>query len=154
MVIFQHLGETFPHRALEWVLAGVLTSWGLMLLRPEETFAISIVYDGLKVIASERVWGWACLVVGALRFVALFVNGAWVPPSYFLRTATSFASCFFWFTISFGLMVTGTATTGLAVYPWLLIGECICIYRTARDARMAVVARRAERGDLDATSLR
>jgi hypothetical protein len=128
----------------EWLLAWVLASWGWILLRPEPTFLISDVYAGLVRLAPEEVWGWACVTIGTVRLVALIVNGIWVPPTYYLRSFTSAISVFFWFTITLGLSASNQATTGLAVYPWLLVLEVCCLYRTARDARLAQIQAGAE----------
>jgi hypothetical protein len=131
-----HFGSTFPTRISEWALACILASWGLMLLRDDDTFGSSQAYLGLARLASESVWGWACLLAGAVRLVALVINGAWTP-TYHFRSLLAFLSCFFWMQISLGLMATGNASTGLAVYPWLLLTDIYCTYRAARDFRMA-----------------
>jgi hypothetical protein len=134
-----HFSSTFPARTTEWMLACILTSWGLMLLRPETTFD-NLAYLGLARIAEEDTWGWLCTAAGGLRLVALAINGLWVPPTYHLRSLTSFLSCFFWLQITLGFMASGSASTGLAVYPWLLVAEVICTYRTARDYRLARIS--------------
>lgn len=130
--IILHFTETFPSRVLEWILAFILFSWGLMLLRPDATFASSPSYIGLERIASEDTWGWFCAIAGLLRLVALCINGFW-KPTYHIRAATSFLSNFFWLQITLGFIASGNANTGLAVYPWLLLADIICTYRTARD---------------------
>jgi hypothetical protein len=103
-------------------------------------------------VGDELTWGWACLLVGTVRLVALAVNGAWVPPTFHIRSVTSALSCFFWFSISLGMAVTGAATTGLAVYPWLLVGDLVCLYRTARDYRVSILAMRVADGEVNAAS--
>jgi hypothetical protein len=132
-----HFSSTFPSRTAEWMLTCILLSWGLMLLRPEATFASSPAYGGLERVAAEETWGWLCFAAGSIRLVALAINGLWVPPTYHLRSLTSFLSCFFWLQITLGFMASGTASTGLCVYPWLLVAEIVTTYRTARDLRLA-----------------
>lgn len=136
-----HFTQTFPSRVSEWTLASILASWGLMLLRPEVTFATSPSYVGLERIAAEDTWGWFCLIAGVIRLMALTINGIW-KPTYHIRSALAFLSCFFWLQISLGFMASGNASTGLAVYPWLLMLDIYSTYRAARDYRIAQASER------------
>ena len=129
----EHISATFLERLAEWTFAAVLFSWGLILMRPEQTFGISPSSAPLARIADESTWAFYCASVGGLRLLALFVNGWLLPHTYVLRIATSFLSVLAWLTISLGLMASGTANTGIAVYPWILIAEFVCLYRTGRD---------------------
>jgi hypothetical protein len=138
--IVLHIGKHLPTRWPEWILASMLTSWGGILLRPENTFGSSPSYEGLARIASEQTWGWFCLGAGVIRLIALTVNGSWVPTTYHLRSLTAFLSCFFWLQITIGFMASGNASTGLAVYPWLLIADIACVYLSARDYRISRVS--------------
>ena len=104
---------------------------------------LSPAYLGLETIASEEAWGWGCLIIGIIRLLSLFINGFWVPPTFHIRSATSILSTFFWFSIVYGMIASGAATTGLAVYPWLLLTEIFCIFRTARDYRISIMEAKA-----------
>lgn len=137
-MISLHFGQTFHVRVAEWLLACILASWGLMLLRPEITFSTPA-YVGLERIFSEVVWGWLCFVCGGLRLTALAINGLW-RPSYFIRSITAFLSCFFWMQISLSFGGAGNASTGLAVYPWLLVADIYNVYRATVDGRVAKAA--------------
>lgn len=143
-IVLQHLGQTFPTRMAEWFLGVVLFNWGLILIRPEETFNYSTSYAGLVNLAPEDWWAWGCLVVGGARLVALFINGAWVPPTYRLRSITSFLSLLFWFSISYGMMFGSNATTGLAVYPAMALLEYGCLWRTGRDFQLHKMMKQQE----------
>lgn len=114
----------------------MLTSWGLMLLRPEDTFSLSQSYVGLARIANEDTWGMFCLGAGIMRILALGINGWWVPVTYHLRSLTAFLSCFVWAQISLGLAATTNASTGLAVYPWLMVADMACVLLAARDTKL------------------
>ncbi|MGQ4272495.1 hypothetical protein [Terrihabitans sp. B22-R8] len=138
--MFLRFRSTFIDRFAEWVLACILFSTGLMLLRPEETFAASPVYEGLARIATEEHWGLFCLVGGAIRLVALTINGAWMP-TYHFRSVAAFLSCFFWLQFSLGLFGSGSTAIGVAVYPWLLLADIVCVYKIGRDFRMAKAAK-------------
>lgn len=139
-----HIGQHLPFRWPEWIMGAMLTSWGLMLLRPENTFALSQSYVGLARIADEQTWGWFCATAGGLRLAALTINGWWAPATYHLRSLTAFLSCFFWLQISLGIAAASNASTGLAIYPWLLVADMACVYLAARDVSIekAAVSRR------------
>lgn len=139
-----HLSSTFLERLAEWTFAAILCSWGLMLLRPEDSFSLSIAMDPLSRVASETAWGYYCMLVGGLRLAALFINGWMVPHTYVIRSMCSFLSVLAWLTISMGLVASGAATTGLAVYPWICLAEVVCLYRTGRDYALYRALRAAE----------
>lgn len=135
-MIFLHVKKHFAARASEWMLAGILISIGLMFLRPEPMFDnTSFVYVGLERVASEQTWGWFCFTFGAIRFAALVINGAWVPSSYHLRAFTAFVACFFWFQLSFSLIMTGRPSILLAIVPWLFVLDMINCHRAAADVQ-------------------
>jgi hypothetical protein len=140
-MIIAHFGGVFRQRVSEWLAAVILASWGLMLLRPEVSFGSSS-FDLLLRIAGEHAWGWACLAVGLVRIAALGINGLW-RPSYHFRAATAMLSVLFWLQITLSFFGSGHATTGLAVYPWLLLTDVYNIYRAAQDWRCATCSSRA-----------
>lgn len=135
-MIFLHVQSTFKARASEWVLASILSSIGLMLLRPDDIFGQSSVYIGLAQIASQHTWGWFCLVGGAIRLVALTINGYWIPSSYHLRALTAFLGCLFWFQFALGLFVSDRPTIILVTVPWLFLMDLINCHRAAVDANI------------------
>ena len=128
-----------PARASEWALALVLVNWGWTLLLPGSVFQTSAVFIEMARWASENQWGWACFAMGMIRFSALFVNGTFPSFRYspHIRSAMSFLACAFWFTISIGIFQANVPTTGLAVYPVLLLLDMYNAYRAAGDARDA-----------------
>lgn len=124
---------TFRLRLSEWLLAAIMTTWGVVLLLPEATFQTNPVYTGLARFAPENAWGLVALALGTLRLFALFVNGNWRRSPH-LRSTLAFLSCFVWFQIVIGLLQV-RASTGLAVYPWFFILDVYCVYRASSDAR-------------------
>lgn len=135
-MLFLHVKKHFGARTSEWMLAGIMLSIGLILLRTEDTFSTSPAYVGMARIASEQTWAIGCTIVGVLRLVALTINGLWVPTTYHLRSAASFVSCFIWTQIMVGAMTSGIAGLGIAVFPWILLWDIITCHRTAVDYRM------------------
>ncbi|WP_129505151.1 hypothetical protein [Bosea sp. Tri-54] len=88
---------------------------------------------------SEDAWGKLAIAIGTFRLLALIINGTFARTWYgrwspHVRALASFLTCFLWFQISFGLFNSDAATTGLAVYPGLLVLDAMNIVAATRDA--------------------
>jgi hypothetical protein len=135
-VMFLTMRRFFPLRASEWILAFMMISWGIVLAEPTSTFELTPIYVGLQRIGSEETWSWICLSIGSIRLFALMMNDTWPRITLPLRTLMSFASCFFWFQVTLGIIaagIAGIANTAIAVYPWLAVLDVVCMYRTGVD---------------------
>lgn len=144
--VVRGITDHFPARASEWALASMLMLWGHILLVSPGIFESSTAFRELASFASETVWGFACLAMGGARLTALFVNGSFPKFRYspHVRAVMSYFSCYFWFAISFGILLSQIPTTDLAVYPVLLLLDVYNGHRAACDAREAdEVARNA-----------
>ncbi|MGO4287491.1 hypothetical protein [Bosea sp. TAB14] len=87
----------------------------------------------------ESTWGWFAIAIGVFRLLALVVNGTFSGTWYgrwspHVRALASFLSCFLWLQITFGLLASDAATTGLAVYPGLLVLDAMNIVAATKDA--------------------
>jgi hypothetical protein len=137
--LYLGIAHHFPARRSEWVLAGILVVWGWLLTQPGETFASNPAWAQMSLWMSEDAWGRFAIAIGSFRLVALLVNGSFSGTWYgrwspHVRALASFMSCFLWFQISFGLWASDAATTGLAVYPGLLLLDAMNIIAASRDA--------------------
>lgn len=131
-MIIQRLHE-FPDRAIEWLLGFIILTWGLILVANPDIFETSWLYAGWKsILGDELIWGWLATFAGFARVTALFVNGAWHRTPA-VRVITSFASMFLWFWVVVG-MLRVDISTGLGVYPWMMLGEAFSVYRASGDA--------------------
>jgi hypothetical protein len=130
------LRQTFHYRASEWALACITLLWSLILLANPNLFVENPSLRSLGSMASQDVWVSGMLVAGGGRLVVLMINGAWHRTPH-LRALGAFCSCFFWLEISLGLWHSGIASTGLAVYPVLLLLDSYNVLRAAGDARLA-----------------
>lgn len=146
--VAQGIKSHLPARAAEWALGAILFNWGWILLLPRETMGRQA-YELMLAIAPEPAWGIGCLVIGAIRLIALVINGTFADTAYsrfspHVRTAMSGLSCFFWLQIvlSFALAPPGT---GIAVYPVLLVLDLYSAYRAAGDAKHSDMAARNAR---------
>ncbi|NMG39786.1 hypothetical protein GRZ55_11080 [Chelativorans sp. ZYF759] len=147
-MIFAHitksLRETFPGRASEWALSLILLNWGIILLLNPLLFS-SPSYRPLAGLAYPENWSIFCMVAGGGRLLVLAINGAWRRSPH-MRAAGAFVTCFFWFQISIGFLQAGTWSTGLAVYPVLLLLDSYNVIRAMGEAAISDAAgKRAKR---------
>jgi hypothetical protein len=129
------IGKHFATRATEWGCTAVLFLWGVRLtLFDDDVFGASASMIELRRVFSEDAWGAMCFVVGSLRICALILNGTFEGEWYsrfspHVRSVMAFLSCFFWLTITLGIISAGMPSTGICVYPVLLAGD---IWNTGR----------------------
>lgn len=137
--VYTGVAEHFPARRSEWVLAGIMLAWGYLLLLPGPIFNQSPAWAGLQAWAPEGVWGWSAVVIGAFRLLALLINGTFHTTWYgrwspHVRGLASFLACFIWMQLSWGLFNAPHLTTGLAIYPGLLLLDLMNVVAAASDA--------------------
>lgn len=138
------LQQHFPLRVTDWLLGGILTSWGIVCLYlPPDSWALPT-YSGLRTMADQETWGMFALCVGVARMVALFINGA-VRRTPHVRGLCAFVSVFLWLQLSLALFNSDIATIGVAVYPWLFLADIYNVYRASQDARDSDVRYEAQR---------
>lgn len=126
------LQHHFQIRISEWLLSGILTTFGLVcFFLPHATW--QSIYGGLNWLGDQHVWGVAAGTLGLSRMIALFINGALYRTPHF-RAVGAFLSIFIWLQLSFGLLTADTITLGLAVFPWFVIVDVHNLYRAGRDA--------------------
>lgn len=130
------LSETFQARASEWALAIVIFNWALVLFLNEDLFATGASYTAMDDLLSQPAWAWLCLAIGGGRIAVLAINGAWRRSPH-LRALTAFLSCFFWMQATLGFLESGTGSTGLAVYPVLLLLDSYNVIRAMGEAGLA-----------------
>ena len=140
--------EHFPARRSEWVIAGIMVVWGCIVIDPAPVFTTPA-WAPMAALASEATWGWTAVLIGAFRLLALIINGTFAETWYgrrspHVRAFASFLSCFIWLQISWGLWVSDTMTTGLSVYPGLLVLDLMNVVAAASDAGKMDKARRDE----------
>lgn len=137
--LYLGIHDHFPARRSEWVLACIMVAWGWILLKPTTVFVSHPSWSQMAAMMDESTWGWLAIAIGSFRLLALIVNGTFARTWYgrwspHVRALASFLSCFLWFQISFGLWASDAATTGLAVYPGLLVLDAMNIVAASKDA--------------------
>lgn len=130
----------FRVRSLEWGLGVILLNVGLVLIQPAPTFS-NPAFSTMAQIVPEPVWGLGCLLVGTVRLLALWRNGAWVPSPW-LRLATSVLSALFWLQVLLGIVSASILPLGLAFFPAFIAADMYSVWRSAQDAAMSRADRR------------
>ncbi len=134
MIIYARDGfaDYLLSRTPEWIAASMVFTYGWVLATHPGLMQTHWLFSQMQFL-SQPVWAWACVVVGLVRIVVLAINGCWRRSPH-ARMAAALVSCVLWFQIVLGL-TDPNATTGLAVYPLILVMEFANIIRCARDAR-------------------
>lgn len=124
-------------RSVEWLLACLMLTWGVILLAPSESFTLPA-YRWLATMGEERVWGGLALGIGTLRVAALYVNGSWRRTP--LIRAFGAVVCLMWWVSVGALLIFGVEPgkplpAGFAFYPVFALFEAYSCYRSGLDAR-------------------
>lgn len=128
--------ETFPARASEWALSAMLFNWFLVLSLNADLFVTGSSYPALAAIAEQSTWALLCMVCGGGRLIILAINGAWRRSPH-MRAFGAFVSCLFWFEITIGMAQSGQWSTGLAIYPVLLLLDSWNVIRAMGEASIS-----------------
>lgn len=142
-MIIQDLKKHFPPRAIEWLLSGVLFSWGMGVIVQPGLFAENPSFSNMANIAAQPVWGLAAFIVGGSRAVALFINGVWQRTPA-IRVLTSFFSAFIWTQILLGVAGSHHANLGIFVWPWFIAADWYSAFSASADVRAAAINRKVQ----------
>mgnify|MGYP001549081981 CR=1 FL=1 len=129
--VLVQIRERFSGRILEWYVAAQLLLWGVILLAPEQAMSEASSRAFAQAGFSEDRLGTLMLLLGAVRFCALIVNGAVPNVTPFVRIGGAYIGCGIWFFISVNLFTTGHVGTWIAAWPMAFIAEFINIYRAS-----------------------
>lgn len=143
-MLIQSLKTHFPARVTEWLMAGVLFTWGYYVVTHPQLFTAAetaVLFSGIGRIAEffgqpPVTIGLMAVLTGFARAAALFVNGA-VTKTPLIRLATAFMSAYLWTSICVGLWLSDVANTGLVVYPWFVFADVVSGYRAGYDLVIA-----------------
>jgi len=144
-MLIQSLKQHFPARFPEWLMAGLLTTWGIYVVLHPSLFtapATAALFAGMAEIVRwtgyepAGVWGATAMLIGMVRAFALFVNGAYYRTPT-IRLATSAMSAALVGFLVYGLTRSDAPNTGLVVYFWLFVCDVASAYRAASDIPVA-----------------
>ncbi|WLS01762.1 hypothetical protein [Shinella oryzae] len=123
----------FGPRMMEWFMAAHTVVWGWVLLLPDPIFDQPSWSGFRQIFRDEDGLGWIMVLLGALRFLGLIVNGARKDVTPRIRQWSAAIGCLIWVGISYGYASSGVVSTWLAIYPLFAIAELVNIHRAARD---------------------
>lgn len=130
------LTDHFPMRVTEWLVAGILLSWGLFCINASPAVWDMPVNRELSMFGTQDQWGSVALSIGLVRMIALFINGA-MRRSPHARAFGAFMSAFLWLQLSFGVLIQPFYSLSAIIYPWLFVADVYNVFRAARDARIS-----------------
>ncbi|CAM5772076.1 hypothetical protein LMIY3S_03722 [Labrys miyagiensis] len=151
MIVARVVNGVWTHfrlRLPEWVSATIMLGFGAILLEPGNTFELSPGFAFMADVAPENVWGVCLVLLGGLRFVALVLNGTFVPfqrLSPLVRSATATLAATAWMIVGIGILVSNNLLPGWLVYIGLSVLDAITGYSVAGEAGAAFRAHRNER---------
>lgn len=143
-MIILELRKHFPPRAIEWLISAILVSWGITVILTPGLFKLNEAYAGLLLMAPQERWGLYSFIIGAVRMMALFVNGSWVRTPV-IRLVCSFASAFVWTQVFLGFLNAPVPTTAFAFFPWFIASDLYSAFRAGTDAYLAQKSLEARR---------
>lgn len=147
MVHFRtNFSAVFVARMIEWEHAVSLFLFGYVLLVNPGLFEGGSYVSFLRIWDSQIGWAGICMIVGALRFLILAVNGL-IRRSPHLRAMFAAISAFVWMQLSLGFLASGNFSTALAVYPTFIFWEFAVFLITVRYAKAVDVQARHARTD-------
>lgn len=142
--------QHFTERATEWLVAGMLITWGYECLTADPAVWNLPINSALRTVAGQKTWGTIALSIGLIRLAALYINGA-MRRSPHLRSVGAFLSCFLWLQLTLGVMLSELHSLAFAFYPWLFFADFYNAQRAARDAGFVDWFARAGERTVDAT---
>jgi len=122
-----------PERALEWLCAFNMVWWGLKLAGEGTAWANVAAWEFMLSFGlTENGWGWLCVFIGALRLLALVINGTFAGTWYsevspWVRGITAGLGAVVWFMVF--LSVSSAETSGGGIYQLPLILDLWCSLR-------------------------
>lgn len=142
MIILKLSGHV-PVRFTEWLLAGIMLSWGITCLSVPAPVWNEPAYSGLRSLGTQTAWGAYSLALGLTRIGALYINGA-MRRSPHLRTAGAFLAVLLWLQLTLAMFNGQAQSLSISIYPWLFVGDLFNVYRASQDARLSDLRAKAK----------
>lgn len=127
------ISKRFGPRLSEWMLAAITTAWGVVLLAPFDTFAVSDAWRFFASFIEEWQLGSMMLTLGTARLVALIVNGTRPRVTPQIRRWSAVGGLFLWGGITYSFAASGAFGVWAATYPIFVVVEGFNIYRASHD---------------------
>lgn len=128
--------EYFEQRVVEWLMGGMILNYGFGLVGESVAWTSPPAWERMAYYMPENSWGWLCILIGALRLIALALNGTFSTTVYArysppVRVVTAIGGLGFWIIVLLSISATGSIGTRAYLLPFLL--EVWCIFHAGRD---------------------
>ena len=123
----------FRMRKMEWVSSGVLFFTGLLMLFAPDSFTRA---DYSTFTQHALLWTYGCIVIGALRLTALWVNGHWNGGTPIIRMVGSILGMGVFGAFVGNLIEVSSFDSvpfGIVAYCGLMLGELLSTLYSASD---------------------
>ena len=134
-MIFDAPGKYCSRRLFEWTMAFAMFGFGLHILLMPGTFSSSR-YSAVLLLLTVSQFAAACVVVAAVRIVALAKNGQWPHFGPCIRSIAAIFAAVIWLQLAVALG-QGTPSPGMWIYVALTGAEIVSVVRARRDGHGA-----------------
>lgn len=130
--------DHFPIRRSEWINSCVMIGWGVVVLLDNRP--LTGAWHILGQLMPEIFWALMLMTVGAIRLLALLVNGTF-PKTWYgrvsphVRVGMSLLSSLVWLQLVIATIGSPVLTTGLVAYLGYLVSDALNTLSSAAEAR-------------------
>lgn len=110
------LRTRFRQRALEWEHASIAVLLGVVFVSHPELFKGDAYSAPIFQLTGPAIWGWVILTTGALRLIALAINGYMAQPTALIRAISAALGVGLFGVITLGILTSGTVISALAAW--------------------------------------
>lgn len=128
--VIGRIQSRFRDRVLEWEHAVIMSLWGIIVI------ANPGVFEGpgyVAFVGGPALWGWAVLLAGFGRLIALCVNGYMAQPTAVARALGTGSGIVMFAAISLGFLFSWRWSTPLATYPVVGFFSLFSLYWSITD---------------------
>lgn len=146
--VYHGVADHFAARVADWFLSAMMLSLGAVFWKNAAMFdQWPQVFANMARVMPQHAWAVLCILVGAIRVNALFINGTfpqfrWSPH---LRFAMAVVSAVIWLQVALGLVLSGVIGLGQAFIPHLVLFDIFNAFLASSEAAEVEKARYGRR---------
>lgn len=126
-------GPYCSRRLFEWTMAIAMGAFGVHVLMVPGTLTTSR-YAGVLLVMSVHQFALSCILVGAVRLLALMRNGNWPHWGPRIRAMGAIAAAVIWLQLAVALGQGTPPSPGMWIYAVVFGAEIFSVIRARRDA--------------------
>lgn len=128
--------DRFRERLPEWISSIALMFWGVILLGEAPELWDREYFSVLSHIATQKIWSFACILVGTIRVISLAINGAWRPTAH-LRALGAGLGAILWAAILVSYMGLPWNPPSMSLYAAMIFTDVVALWFAAGDAKLS-----------------